>query len=207
MLGQGWDVGIEAAEQETAVALEPGHLGQVVGAVLVELVRVAGTRRVLDLQQLAGIVESPAVERAGISRLVGPLVAAQHGAAMAAGVDEGVQFVVLVAGDEDRLPAHIGRVVVVLVGDLAFMGEIDPVAFEDVLHLQLEPLRVGENVAPGTVEAVLLILDDGGLEPFHEMRIHGVSSLLCSWPSYWRTRPRGLSALDEMTAQYCDAGT
>src|SRR3954465_275530 len=79
------------------------------------------TLGVLDLEQLAGIVESPAVERAGVSRLVGPLVTAQHGAAMAACVDESIQFVVLVAGDEDRLPPHVGRVVVVLVGDLAFM--------------------------------------------------------------------------------------
>ena len=176
MLGQRRHVGIEAAEQEAAVGFEPGHLGQVVGAVLVELLRVAGTLGVLDLEQLAGIVEGPAVERAGIGRLVGPLVAAQHGAAMAAGVDEGVQLVVLVAGDEDRLPPHVGRVVVVLVGNLALVGKIDPVALEDVLHLQLEPLRVGEDVAPAAVEAVLLILDDGGLEPFHEMRVHGASS-------------------------------
>ena len=86
-----------------------------------------------------------------------PLVAAQHRAAVAAGVDEGVQLAVPVARDEDRLPAHVHREVVVLVRDLGLMGEVDPVALPNMLHLQLEELGIGEDVpcdaiVPGTHE-------------------------------------------------------
>lgn len=40
------------------------------------------------------------------------------------------------------------------------MGEIDPVAFEDVLHLQLEEVFVGEDVATATEGAGLMIVLD-----------------------------------------------
>ena len=131
-------VGVQAAEQEAAVALEPGDPGQVVAALLVEGFRVAGAVRVLHLQQFAAVVECPAVERASEGRLVVALVAADHGAAMATGVDERVQLALSVAGDEDGLTAHERREVIVLVRDLAFMRHVDPVAFEDVLHLEFK---------------------------------------------------------------------
>src|SRR5690606_16339820 len=98
------------------------------------------------------------MERAGIGGLVAALETAEHRAAMAAGIDEGVELAILVAGDEDRLPAHLGGVVVVLLGNLAFVGEVDPVALEDVLHLQFEQALVGEHLALAAEDALLFVV-------------------------------------------------
>src|SRR5690606_629039 len=70
-------VGIGAAEQESTVGVEPGDLGEVVGAVGVERVRVARTVGVLDLEQLAVVAERPAVERARERGAVVRLAAAE----------------------------------------------------------------------------------------------------------------------------------
>ena len=61
----------------------------------------------------------------------------------------------LVAGDHDRLPADVGGQVVVVVRQLALVGEVDPVALEDVLHLQLEQLGIGERLPATAVAPVL----------------------------------------------------
>src|SRR3954470_18495115 len=71
---------------------------------------------------------------------------AEHRAAVAAGVDEGVQLAVPVARDENRLPAHVHRKVIVLVRDLGLMGEINPVSLPNMLHLKLEEVGIGEDV-------------------------------------------------------------
>ncbi len=97
------------------------------------------------------------MEWTGIGRLVAALEAAQHGTTMTAGIDEGVELAILVAGDEDRLPTHLGGVVVVLLGDLAFVSEVQPVALEDVFHLQIEQPRVGEHLALAAKDALLFI--------------------------------------------------
>eukprot|EP00906_Rhabdomonas_costata_P012703 RCo018280 len=60
----------QAGEQETTVVFKTRQLLQVVRTVAVEGVRVAGAVRILHLDQLAGGVEGPAVERAGEHRLV-----------------------------------------------------------------------------------------------------------------------------------------
>src|SRR3954468_19867170 len=73
-------------------------------------------------------------------------MAAEHRAAVAAGVDEGVQLAVPVARDENRLPAHVHRKVIVLVRNLGLMGEINPISLPNMLHLQLEEVGIGEDV-------------------------------------------------------------
>src|SRR4051812_39560002 len=163
MLRQRQNIGIQAAKQEAAIGLEPRNLCQVVRAVLVERFRISRTARVLHRQQFASIAEGPAMERAGVAGLVTPLVAAQHRAAMAAGIDEGVQFAGLAAGNKDRLAANEGGEVVVRTRDLAFMGEINPVALEDVPHLQLEQRRIREDIAANPVEAGLRIVLQCGI--------------------------------------------
>ena len=42
------------------------------------------------------------------------------------------------------------------------MGQVHPVALEDGFHLQLEQVRVGEDVAAATEHARLRIVLDGG---------------------------------------------
>ena len=86
------------------------------------------------------------MEGAGIGRFIAALLAAKHRAAVAAGIDEGVQLALAVAGDEDGLAAHRGGEVAVVVRNLALMGEIDPIALEDVAHLELEQFRIGEDI-------------------------------------------------------------
>jgi hypothetical protein len=54
-----------------------------------------------------------------------------------------------------------GREAATRVRHLALVGQVDPVALEDVLHLQLELLLVGEDPAVGAVDAGRGIVDDG----------------------------------------------
>ena len=82
--------------------------------------------------------------------------ARQRGAAVGAGVDETVELVVLVAGDEHRLTTDLGRVVVVDLRQLALVGEVDPVALEDVFHLEVEQLPVGEHLTLAAEQALSL---------------------------------------------------
>src|ERR1700731_183279 len=72
---------------------------------------------------------------------------------MTAGIDEGVDLVILVARDEDRLTADVGREIVVLVRNLALVCQIDSVALEDVLYLEFEDARIGEDFTTDTVDA------------------------------------------------------
>ncbi len=157
---------VQAAEQEAAIVFKARHLFQIVRGFLVEAVGIAGAFRVLDLEQLAAVVEGPAVERAGVGGLVAALVAAQHGAAMGAGVDQRVELALAVARDHDRLAADVGGVVVVVVGDLAFVRQVDPVALEDVLHLEFKQGLVGKGAAVQPVVA--------GFAVFHQVVVQAL---------------------------------
>ena len=153
VLGQRHHVGVDAAEQEAAVVLEGAQLLHVVAAFAVEARRIAGVGGVvLDLQQLAAVVEGPAVEGAGEVGAVALLVPAQDRAAVRAGVGQRVELALLVARDHHRLAPDVDAQVVVDVGDLALVGQVDPVALEDVLHLEIEQLLVGEGGAIQPIE-------------------------------------------------------
>ena len=80
---------------------------------------------------------------------------------MRACIDEAVEFAVLAAGDDDGLPADVGGEVVARIRHLTLVGQVDPVALEDVAHLQLEDLLVGEDPAVGPVDAGIAVVDDG----------------------------------------------
>ncbi|MCY1418413.1 hypothetical protein D9M71_339720 [compost metagenome] len=77
---------------------------------------------------------------------------------MAAGVDESVELTLLVARNENRLAAHGGGQEVVLVGDLALVGEVQPVTFEDVLHFEVEQTWIGEHLPFATVDAGVFVV-------------------------------------------------
>ena len=57
---------------------------------------------------------------------------------MAAGVDECVEFVLIVACDEDGLTPDRRGEVVMLVQDLGFMRKEYPITLEEMLHFQIE---------------------------------------------------------------------
>src|SRR5690554_4541825 len=169
VLLQRLDVLVQAAEQEALVALEARHALEVVGTVLLEAVRVGTHLLVLGIEQLAVVLERPAVEGAGEGALVAALAAAQGGAAVGTGIDQGVQLTALVAGDDNRLTAHGHGHVVARLTDLALMGQEQPVAFEDVLHLAFEEGRVGEHAAVAAEDALLGVVDDGTADALLEL--------------------------------------
>jgi hypothetical protein len=124
------------------------------------------------------------VERAGEGAPVVLLATAEHRALVAAGVDQRVQLTFFVTRDHDRLPADVGGEVVVVVGQLALVGEVDPVALEDVLHLQLEQFGIGERLSTSAVEPVLGIhqhrtvdLAPDFLQCFRHRRLTSVGSI------------------------------
>ena len=156
VFGQRNDVRIDAAEQEAAIILEGPDLDQVVAAVAVEGLRITGVvDLILDFQQLALVVEGPAVEGTRERRLVALLVTAKRRPAVGTCVHQRIEFAILAASDDDRLPPDVQREIVIDVRNLGFVGEIDPVALEDVFHLQLEQFLIGKHAA---VQAKLLRL-------------------------------------------------
>jgi AcrR family transcriptional regulator len=169
MLLERHHIGIETSEQEPTIVLETRNLRQVMRAVLVEVLRISRALWILRLEQLAGVVEGPAVERTGIARLVAALVAANHGAAVRACVEESVELAFAIPRDDDRLAADVAGDVVVVVGDLTLVSKIDPVPLPDVLHLQLEQLEVREDAATAAEDASLGVILDGGFQAFDNL--------------------------------------
>jgi hypothetical protein len=183
------DVFLQGAEEEPAVGLETGDLRQIVRAVLVELLGVAGAAGVLDLEQLALVVERPAVERAGEIGPVVRLAPAQHRPAVAARVDQAVQLAILGPGNDHRGPADIRGEVVPDLRDLALMRQVHPVALEDMLHLQLEQLLIREDAPLRPMNPVLVILYDGIVQCCADSaQCPGHVRLLHLWPPplQWR---------------------
>jgi len=121
------------------------------------------------------------VEGTGEDDSVAALEAAKHRAAVTARVDKGVQLAIAIPRDKDGLAPHVGGEVVVLVWDLALVGKIDPVAFEDVLHLEFEDLGVGEDVSGDPVGA-----------PFDVVLHRAVERLLHRIEHLFPPRPRRL---------------
>ena len=78
---------------------------------------------------------------------------------MRAGVQYGFELAILGAGDYYRLATHGHRKVVARLRNLAFMGEVHPVAFKDVLHLQVKQFLVGEDTPITLITAGFRIRD------------------------------------------------
>ncbi|MNT82806.1 hypothetical protein D3C72_2225870 [compost metagenome] len=104
-----------------------------------------------------------------------------------------MQFALLVAGNDDGLATDRGGVVVVVVRNLAFVCQIDPVRFKEVLHLQFEQLGVGEYVAAAAKDTGLLVVLHRRFQQrldsvvfVSSSRVHGRVSLGCSHPP-WRS--------------------
>ena len=76
---------------------------------------------------------------------------------MGAGIDKAVQLAIFIAGNNNGLASDITGKIVVCICNLAFMRQINPVSFENVLHLHLEQLRISEHVASATIQAFFFI--------------------------------------------------
>ena len=121
------------------------------------------------------------MEGAGEGRLVAGLEACQLGAAVRAGVDEAVQLAGAVARDHHRLAADVGGVVVAVVRDLALVRQVDPVALEDVLHLELEQLRIVEGGTLDAVQAFVVVIDQHAVQALAQVLLAHVGSPVCLW--------------------------
>src|ERR1700716_1894592 len=168
MFGQWLHIRVEASGQQTAIGLEPRDLLQIVRAFLVELLGITGAVRIFYLQQLSGIAECPTVKWTGKCRLAAALVTAKRCATMTAGIDEGVELIVLAAGDKDGLSSHPGCEIIVLVRNLTLMREIHPVSLKQVLHLQLKEPGIGKYRTIATKHTVGRILDQRCIETFND---------------------------------------
>src|SRR5260370_9247042 len=161
MFGQWLHIRVEASAEEAAIGLEPRARLQIGRACAVELLGITGAVRILHLQQLSGIAECPAVERAGEGRLVATLVTAKHRATVTAGIDERVELVVFVAGDKVALSSDPSYDIIVLSLNLALMREIHPVSLKHVLQLQFKECGIGEYRTITTKQTVGRILAEG----------------------------------------------
>ena len=123
-------------------------------------------------------------------RLVAVLVPAEHRAAVAQALMKAFSSPSLSRVMTIGWRPIVGGEVVVVVRNLALVGEIDPVALEDVLHLQFEQLGVGEDVAAAAIDAVFAILDDGMLDAVSDGGGHCVSPIDAT-VRLWPARGRG----------------
>ena len=69
----------------------------------------------------------------------------------------------LIPGDHNRLAADIGRQIVIVVRQLTFMRQVDPISLEDVFDLQFEDVGVSERLPTTPVDPVLGVLLHGGV--------------------------------------------
>jgi hypothetical protein len=136
---------VPGAEPEAVVAAELRHRDQT--ELLLHKLALAVVVLAGGVQQLAVVLVGPAVVRAleeGGVVAVGPRDA--H-AAVAAGVEEGVDLALVVAYQHDRIHAAGARDEVARLRDLAVVPDEEPRLAEDPLELEFEDLRVGEDAA------------------------------------------------------------
>ncbi len=127
---------VQCPEDEAAIGFHARHLREV------EL-RIFGKVFTIALgpwhaAQFAIVEEIPAVIRALERPLVAFLEAAQRGPAMGTAVVERTDDPVAVARHDQRTQAEFGGDVVVNIGNLAFVRQVDPGAAEDMSHLGVE---------------------------------------------------------------------
>ena len=136
---------VEGGEDQSAVAVELRHRDEAplrpVELVVIKILemRDAGQRPVVAI--------GPAVIGAGKARGIAAVGAAQAIAAMAADIQKGVDLAVAVAHHQHRVLAHIGRVEIAGLGDLALVAQEQPAAGEDLLLLLLVDLRLDKDAA------------------------------------------------------------
>ena len=121
---------------------------------LVELL-VVGLLVVWDADEVAAEAEGPAVVGAGEDGGVALVVAADLHAAVSARVEEDVDLVLAVAGEDDGLLAHARDEVVAGLADLVDEADEEPASGEDAFEFDVVEVGVDEDLAAD--EAALLV--------------------------------------------------
>jgi hypothetical protein len=146
-------VRVQAGEEKAAVFLQPRHLRQIVAEAPKRL-RIAAGGFIRHLQTRAGAVEHPAVVRTLVTLGVAGLGGGHGGAAVAAVVQQRPHLAISAALKNDRRAADDAGDEVVRLGYLRRVADEHPRALVDVAHLELEQLRVAEQVQMHAQHAV-----------------------------------------------------
>src|SRR5579885_1450611 len=99
------------------------------------------------------------------------LFAAEHRAAMRAGIEEGVKLALPVAVEDERAAADAAREEAPGLRDFGDMPQIEPAAAEDAATLELEDLLVDEDAAVDAENAVPLVVAYGAAQPVERVRV------------------------------------
>ena len=129
-------VRILVAEDEAPVAFDPAQRVQIV-VQIVEILRVTAGSVLVHIHALAGAVIYPAVIAAHECRLVAPFNRGQHGTAMATRIDHGPYFAIRIPRYQHRLAAGPGTEIIVRIGNLALVAQVNPVGFENPFPTKL----------------------------------------------------------------------
>jgi hypothetical protein len=98
------------------------------------------------------------VERTGVPPGVPAFRDLKFGAAMRAAVQEADDLTLAGAGNDHRLAPNARGEKVVVVGNLSFVAEENPVLLENVLHLELEELVVRKRGPANSEEPAFVVL-------------------------------------------------
>ena len=145
-------VRIEVEKDKTAIGLDAGRLLEAeLGAI--EIRRISALPRHGVKPPVA--VVGPAVIEAGVAIGIALRLAADDGAAMAAGVQENAQLVPAVAAQNQRPSAHRARAKVARRAHLGLMPDVKPAALEDALLLLAEDRGIDER---GSIDFETMLL-------------------------------------------------
>ena len=121
---------------------------------------------------------------------------------MAAAVVERTNNPVAVARHDQRTQAELGGDVIIDIGNLAFVGEIDPGAAKDVAHLGVEDRRVGIEPLMNAIFLNQVVEIETNLFPKQLLaRVQKIELALGRLP----TRPKGPRTIDIDILFYGDA--
>lgn len=167
-------VGVEAGEDEAVVARHMRHRSQAVVLALPAF-RVGAIGLVLHVEQLPAVVIDPSMVRTNPALGAAARLAADHGATVRTGIDEAAQDAVGAAADDHGLASDDGGQIVVRIGNLAVVADIDPGAFPNVPELLLEDVRIGIERAVD-LEGLTGPVDDAPGDVFD---VHGFPADCC----------------------------
>jgi hypothetical protein len=151
-------VAIVVDEIQAAIVIEPWYLHQVVYAVDVRTLCVplrAGT-----IHQLALQIECPRVIEAAEHLVVTLLLAAHHGAAVRAGVEERAHVVVFAAHENQLAPPHRARQEITLRRHFGLVSDVKPAGVENVPAFAFEDGRVDEDTTVHTEQPARAVFAD-----------------------------------------------
>lgn len=66
---------------------------------------------------------------------------------MGTGIDESIKLACLIARNNDWLATDPSGVIIVIFRNLAFMRQINPIAFKNILHFERKQIFIGEDIA------------------------------------------------------------